>query len=117
MSAIRQRSIEAQRPQLAKSGSLMNWRFRPYLPVLRLSGLALTYEAVDHVGNCNHRGSGMRDRRVCPSWNWSKSARVADYGLQWSDFGVGVAQSAAAKCAIWSACAFTKNGRAVARAT
>jgi hypothetical protein len=30
---------------------------------------------------------------------------------------VGVAQSAAAKCAIWSACAFTKDGRAVARAT
>src|SRR3979490_2272817 len=29
----------------------------------------------------------------------------------------GVAQSAAAKCAIWSACAFTKDGRAVARAT
>ncbi|WON74138.1 MULTISPECIES: hypothetical protein [unclassified Nitrosospira] len=28
-----------------------------------------------------------------------------------------VAQSAAAKCAIWSACAFTKDGRAVARAT
>jgi len=27
-----------------------------------------------------------------------------------------VAQSAAAKCAIWSACAFTKAGRAVARA-
>jgi hypothetical protein len=28
-----------------------------------------------------------------------------------------VTQSAAAKCAIWSACAFTKDGRAVARAT
>ena len=34
-----------------------------------------------------------------------------------SAFGAGVAQSAAAKCAIWSACAFTKDGRAVARAT
>jgi transposase len=34
-----------------------------------------------------------------------------------SAFGAGVAQSAAAKCAIWSACAFTKAGRAVARAT
>jgi transposase-like protein len=32
-------------------------------------------------------------------------------------FGAGIAQSAAAKCAIWSACAFTKDGRAVARAT
>jgi hypothetical protein len=29
----------------------------------------------------------------------------------------GAAQSAAAKCAIWSACAFTKDGRAAARAT
>jgi len=34
-----------------------------------------------------------------------------------SAFGAGVAQSAAAKHAIWSACAFTKEGRAVARAT
>jgi hypothetical protein len=33
--------------------------------------------------------------------------------IKWS----GVAQSAAAKCAIWSACAFTNDGRAVARAT
>jgi hypothetical protein len=30
-------------------------------------------------------------------------------------FKMGVAQSAAAKCAIWSARAFTKDGRAVAR--
>lgn len=30
---------------------------------------------------------------------------------------LGFAQSAAAKCAIWSACAFTNDGRAVARAT
>lgn len=29
----------------------------------------------------------------------------------------GTVQSAFAKCAIWSACAFTKAGRAVARAT
>src|SRR5258708_22957308 len=43
---------------------------------------------------------------------------MADCGVsQWSAVGVGVAQSAAAKCAIWSACAFTKDGRAVARAT
>ena len=34
-----------------------------------------------------------------------------------SALGAGVAQSAGAKCAIWSACAFTKDGRAVARAT
>ncbi len=33
--------------------------------------------------------------------------------IEWS----GVAQSAAAKCAIWSACAFTNDGRAVARST
>ena len=33
--------------------------------------------------------------------------------IKWSD----VAQSAAAKCAIWSACAFTNDGRDVARAT
>jgi hypothetical protein len=38
-------------------------------------------------------------------------------GPRLSAFGARVAQSAAAKCAIWSACAFTKHGRAVARAT
>ena len=34
-----------------------------------------------------------------------------------SALGAAAAQSAAAKCVIWSACAFTKDGRAVARAT
>jgi hypothetical protein len=34
-----------------------------------------------------------------------------------SALGTSAAQSAAAKCAIWSACAFTKDGRPVARVT
>src|ERR1051326_47967 len=56
------------------------------------------------------RGEWRRSdwRRSAATWAWIISRLAAA-----SDF----AQPAAAKCAIWSACAFTKHGRAVAPAT
>jgi hypothetical protein len=57
------------------------------------------------------------DKKIWTEHGQQHDGRHARVLSRPSAFDADVAQSAAAKCAIWSACAFTKDGRAVARAT
>jgi hypothetical protein len=76
-----------------------------HVVLMYLAGTLLTISPLDLLGSIGK----LRREYAAETEQWLRAGRLIERPEQ--------SQSAAAKCAIWSACALTNDGRVVARAT